>query len=58
MDNKDQTMGNKEWPDDWKVGNAPARATLGCMVAPLVGIALGLLFRWGWAPVTKLMGWG
>lgn len=22
-------VGNKEWPDDWKVGNSPAYFTLG-----------------------------
>lgn len=49
-------MGNKEWPDDWKVGNGSARATLGCMFLPLIAIGLGLLIRWGWPHAMRLLG--
>lgn len=47
-------MGNKEWPDDWKVGNDPAYVTLGCLFAPLLGLGLGALIRWGWPFVMRL----
>ena len=47
-------MGNKEWPDDWKVGNGPAYFTLGCMFLPVAGIGLGLLIRWAWPHVVRL----
>ena len=51
-------MGNKEWPDDWKVGNSSARLTLGCMVLPFAAIGLGVLIRWGWPYVSRLLGGG
>lgn len=41
-------MGNKEWPDDWRVGNDSALAGLGCLMAPIVGLGLGLLVKWLW----------
>lgn len=47
-------MGNKEWPDDWKVGNGSAFVTLGCMFLPVIGIGLGLLIRWAWPHVARL----
>lgn len=50
-------MGNKEWPDDWKVGNGSARATLGCMVLPFAAIGAGLLVRWAWPLIVRLFGW-
>lgn len=27
-------MGDKEWPDDWRVGNGAARVGLGCIPIP------------------------
>lgn len=47
-------MGNKEWPDDWKVGNAAARAGLGCLVLPIAAIVLGVIL--GWA-TPLVLGW-
>ena len=49
-------MGNKEWPDDWKVGNGSARTTLGCMVLPFAAIGAGLVIRWGWPFAARLLG--
>lgn len=43
-------MGNKEWPDDWKVGNSSARVGLGCILIPIVIVALAVATRtvWPW----------
>ena len=41
-------MGNKEWPDDWKVGNGSARAGLGCLLVPVAAVVLAALVRWLW----------
>jgi hypothetical protein len=49
-------MGNKEWPDDWKVGNGPACVTLGCLFIPFLGLGLGLMIRWVWPHVERLWG--
>jgi len=40
--------GNKEWPDDWRVGNGSALAGLGCIMAPIISLGLGLLVKWLW----------
>lgn len=37
-------MGNKEWPDDWKVGNGSARVGFGCIVIPLLVVVIGYWF--------------
>ena len=49
-------MGNKEWPDDWKVGNGPAYFTLGCIFAPFFGAGVGLLVSWIWPHVVRFFG--
>lgn len=39
-------MGNKEWPDDWKVGNSAAR---GCLMFPasiIIAFLIAMLIRW------------
>ena len=41
-------MGNKEWPDDWRVGNG---AAWGCLAWPLAIIA-GLLIGWAWRTLS------
>lgn len=38
-------MGNKEWPDDWRVGNGAARAGLGCILIPILIVIGALLLR-------------
>ena len=39
-------MGNKEWPDDWKVGNDAARVGLGCVLVVVAPVLIALAAFW------------
>lgn len=38
-------MGNKEWPDDWKVGNDAAWGCLMYPVAVVVAVVIAFILR-------------
>ena len=46
-------MGNKEWPDDWKVGNGSARVGLWLVLAPAAAVLIGTVLRAVWPIIAS-----
>lgn len=45
-------MGNKEWPDDWKVGNGSARVGLILILAPIATVLIAVILKGAWPTIA------